>query len=102
MNAEQINKHRQDRSKQDWQWVLENPNGRRIIWDILRACGIDRHSFVSADPHATAFQCGQQSIGLWLKSLIHEAKPTALLQMQQEYESELKSQEKELKEMEDA
>lgn len=102
MDFNDINQHRQERNKQDWQWLLEHANGRRIVWELLRNCGTDRHSFVPADPHATAFHCGQQSIGLWIKNLVHTAKPTALLQMQQEYESELKSQERELKEMMDA
>lgn len=96
--AEKINKNRADRQKRDWEWMLASEKGRRIALELLNACGVDRHSFVPADPYATAFHAGQQSIGLWVRQLAQEANPEALLQMKREYESELKSQENELKE----
>ena len=42
--------------------------GKMIIKKIINACHVNKHGFIPGDPYATAFQCGQRSIGLWLLS----------------------------------
>ena len=92
MNEKQLKK----RQISDLQTVLKTVQGRRLLWRILQAARVHQHSFVPADAQATAFHCGQQSIGLFLLAEIEEAAPNAYLQMRGEYISELSSEQKEI------
>lgn len=80
----------------DLQTVLKTVQGRRLLWRILQAARIRQHSFVPADATATAFHCGQQSIGLFLLEEIEEASPGAYAQMRGEYRSEVISEQREI------
>ena len=92
MNEKQLKK----RQICDLQTVLKTVQGRRILWRILQATRVQQHAFVPGDPHATAFHCGQQSIGLFLLHEIEDALPSAYLQMRGEYLSEVTSEQNEI------
>ena len=80
----------------DLQAVLKTVQGRRVLWRILQACQVRRHAFVPGDAYATAFQCGQQSVGFFLLAEIEDAAPGAYTQMRGEYLSEITSRQNEI------
>ena len=92
MNEKQLKK----RNTSDLQTVLKTVQGRRLVWRILQACRVHQHSFVPGDSTATAFHCGQQSIGLFLLAEMEDAAPNAYTQMRGEYISELTSEQNEI------
>lgn len=92
MNEKQLKK----RNITDVQTVLKTACGRRVLWRLLQACRVHQHPFVPGDTAATAFHCGQQSIGLFLLSTIEEAAPNAYMQMRGEYLSEVTSEQNEI------
>ncbi len=92
MNEKQLCK----RNVCDLQTVLRTAQGRRVLWRILQAAQVRRHAFVPGDSYATAFQCGQQSVGLFLLAEIEDAAPAAYMQMRGEYLSELTSKQNEI------
>ena len=69
----------------DLQTVLKTPQGRRVLWSILQAAQVRHHGFVPGDSLATAFHCGQRSIGLYVLDEIEQAVPGAYQQMRGEY-----------------
>lgn len=89
-------KQLQKRNACDLQAVLKTVQGRRVLWRILQACQVRRHSFVPGDAYATAFQCGQQSVGFFLLAEIEAAAPGAYMQMRGEYRSEVTSKQNEI------
>lgn len=92
MNEKQLKK----RNTYDLQTVLKTVQGRRLLWRILQAARIGQHSFVPGDAQATAFHCGQQSIGLFLLAEIENAAPLAYSQMRGEYLSEINAEQREI------
>ena len=92
MNEKQLKK----RQIYDLQTVLKTVQGRRILWRLLQMARVHQHAFVPGDAYATAFHCGQQSIGLFLLREIEEAAPGAYLQMRGEYISEVTSKQHEI------
>lgn len=50
--------------------VKRTKTGKIVLNKIIEACRVNDHGFVPGDPQATAFHCGQKSIGLWLLSEI--------------------------------
>ncbi|MGN0025284.1 MAG: hypothetical protein ACI351_07650 [Candidatus Avelusimicrobium sp.] len=92
MNEKQLQK----RNVCDLQTVLKTVQGRRVLWRILQACQLRRHAFVAGDAYATAFQCGQQSIGLFVLGEIEDASCGAYAQMRGEYLSEVTSKQNEI------
>lgn len=96
MNSSKLKK----REMCDLQTVLKTPQGRRVLWQILQVAQIHQHGFVPGDALATAFHCGQRSIGLFLLEEIEQAQPGAYLQMRSEYNAALVSAQNQLKEQE--
>ena len=92
MNEKQLKK----RNTSDLQAVLKTASGRRVLWRLLQAARVRQHAFVPGDTAATAFHCGQQSIGLFLLAEIEEAAPNAYVQMRGEYLSEVNSEQHEI------
>jgi hypothetical protein len=45
------------------QAMMELPEGRKWLWNILEKCFIFGNPVVQGDPHATYFNLGQQNIG---------------------------------------
>ena len=87
MNAAKLKK----RSTCDLQTVLKMPQGRRVLWQILQAAQVRGHGFIPGDALATAFHCGQRSIGLFLLDEMEQAVPGAYQQMRSEYVAEITS-----------
>jgi uncharacterized protein YfeS len=85
----------------DWKRILNMPEGRRVVWNLLQACNFRTHGFVPGDQSATAFHCGQISIGLYIADKIRDANFSALEQMEQEYVAEIKQISKEMEDVED-
>lgn len=46
--------------------VFETDEGKVVFSRVFKATKIFQHGFIPGDPQATAFYCGQRSIGLWL------------------------------------
>ena len=80
----------------DWQTVLSTVSGRRVLWRVLQAAQIGQHGFVPGDACATAFHCGQRSIGLFLLHELEEAAPGTYAQMRAEYMAEMKAAQEEI------
>ena len=93
MNASKLKK----RFTCDMQTLLKLPQGRRVLWQILQAAQVRGHGFVPGDGLATAFHCGQRSIGLFLLEEIEQAQPGAYQQMRSEYQAEMTSAQNQLK-----
>lgn len=81
----------EQRNLSDLAAILKLPQGRRLLWRLLQAAQIEQHGFVPADPYATAFHCGQKSVGLFLQSQIIAVSPLLLAQMRAEYSAEVNS-----------
>ncbi len=92
MNEKQLHK----RNVSDLQSVLKTVQGRRVLWRILQAARVQQHAFVPGDAYATAFHCGQQSIGLFVLDEIQQVAPQAYQQMRGEYLSEVISGQREI------
>ena len=89
------------RTLRDWRRVLNLVEGRRVVWQLLLACGHRQEAFVPGDPEATAYHCGKRALGNEMEEVIRRADPQAYEQMRQEYEAELKQNQKELEYVED-
>ena len=62
----------------------------------MQSARLDEHGFVPGDAQATAFHCGQKSIGLFLQAEIAQLSPLMLAQMRAEYLSEITSEQNQL------
>ena len=89
-------KLREKRNAADLACLLKMPQGRRVLWRLLQAAQIDEHGFVPGDACATAFHCGQKSIGLFVQQQIAQVSPLLLAQMRAEYLSEVTSEQNEI------
>lgn len=89
-------KLREKRNAADLACILKLPQGRRLLWRLLQAARTDEHGFVPGDACATAFHCGQKSIGLFLQAEIAQISPLLLAQMRAEYLSEVTSEQHEI------
>ncbi len=89
-------KLREKRNAADLACILKLPQGRRVLWRIMQSARLDEHGFVPGDAQATAFHCGQKSIGLFLQAEIAQLSPLMLAQMRAEYLSEITSEQNQL------
>lgn len=87
---------REKRNAADLACILKLPQGRRLLWRVLQASRLDEHGFVPGDGFATAFHCGQKSIGLFLQAEIAQISPLLLAQMRAEYLSEVTSEQNQI------
>ena len=94
MNSTKLKK----RTTCDLQTVLKTPQGRRVLWRILQAAQVRQHGFIPGDALATAFHCGQRSIGLFLLGEVEQAVSGAYQQMRSEYQAEITSAQNQLQE----
>ena len=94
-------KAKEMRTLRDWRRVLNLVEGRRVVWQLLLACGHRQEAFVPGDPEATAYHWGKRALGNDMEEVIRRADPQAYEQMRQEYEAELKQNQKELENVED-
>lgn len=70
--------------------IMSTPTGRTWVYDLLAACGIGQTPFAT-DPYCTAFNCGQQNIGLRLMSEFQSAAPHEYIQMMKENSPDARS-----------
>ena len=79
-----------DRQKflQDWRdGVLNSPQGRRIVWDLLGLLGYQKKMF-SSDPLIMAKNCGIHDDALLVVIMdLEEATPGILFRIQNEFRS---------------
>lgn len=90
-----------DRNISDLQSVLKMPQGRRVLWRILQAAQVQQHGFVPGDAYATAFHCGQRSIGLFLLDEIEQARSGSYVQMRSEYQAQVTAAQQQLNQEEE-
>lgn len=63
--------------------LMSTTAGRRWLHDLLAVCGVGRTPYTT-DPYDTAFNCGQQNIGLRLLAESMSAAPGSYLEMMKE------------------
>jgi hypothetical protein len=85
-------KRGETQDRDDLNWVMRHEQGRRIMWRLLEACSVFGNSFVRAqgDPHLTAFNCGEQNIGLSYLSRVVAQEPDGYNLMVKENSGRLK------------
>ena len=72
--------------KEDFRWLMDSKQGRRVVWRLLGIAGIFRNPF-SGERGTTDFNCGLQAIGQTLVAEIHEVCPHQYAQMVKEQQS---------------
>lgn len=90
-----INRERQrsiNKETGDWEKVLSQVEGRRVIFRILSIMGPSRISHVPGDPYSTAFNEGKRASANEVIERILAASPTAYHRMQNEHASDLRSE----------
>jgi hypothetical protein len=76
----------------DWEWVLSDARGLRVLYRILSILGPNRISHVPGDPYSTAFNEGKRSCANELLERILAADAGAYHKMQRNHASDLKSE----------
>lgn len=71
--------------------TLREYQGRRVLWDVLVACGVFG-SVYGIDPYATAFRCGQQDLGHKLQADLLAADESLYEQMTREARARAKQE----------
>jgi hypothetical protein len=66
----------------DYRFLLQTKQGRRVFWKLLTDCGVFKTSFTGNSQ--TFFLEGQRNIGLKVLNTINEAMPEAYLLMMNE------------------
>lgn len=87
---------RRERELSDIRFIIKSPEGRRFYWRLMSDAGVFRRSF-NGDTVGTMFNEGRRSLGLDILNDLLEAKPAAFSEMQQEYASEKKREDNEVK-----
>lgn len=85
----------------DLRKLLKQPEFRRFIWHILSETGIFKASF-TLNSMQTAFLEGRRDVGLAFIEDLDKADTNALIQIRQEYVSEIKAKEAAIKNQEDS
>jgi len=88
---------RRERELADIRFIIKSVEGRRFYWRLMADAGVFRRSF-NGDTVGTMFNEGRRSLGLDILNDLLEAKPAAFSEMQQEYASEKKREDNEVKE----
>jgi len=78
----EADKRLRERRKSDIKKILEMPEGRRFVWQVLSEAGVFRCSF-SGDQR-TNFNEGKRDIGLFVFHAVMNANPDAFTKMQRE------------------
>ena len=89
-------KRKRERELSDIRFILKSPEGRRFYWKLMSDARVFHSSF-NGDTSGTMFNEGRRSIGLDILNDLLEAKPETFSQMQQEYASEKKREDNEVK-----
>lgn len=90
--AEEEQKRRDDRDKENIREVCSTPKGKRFLWDLMSDCHVFHSSFGASNDH-TNFNEGKRDIGLGILNLILNACPQRFQEMQREFKAEKVNQE---------
>lgn len=66
--------------KLDWEWLLQQGPGRRIVWRLMEECRIYEESF-TGHANTTFVNEGMRKIGLSIIQKVIRARPDALTEM---------------------
>lgn len=72
-----------EQEARDWQFLLGDARGRRVVWRLLEKAGVFRVSFVP-DAMQLAFNEGNRNLGLMVQAKVIEHAPGAYLEMLKE------------------
>lgn len=72
----------QEQQREDVQWLMSDPRGRRLMWSWLEFCGVRRTAMTGNSQ--TFFNLGVQNVGLMLEANIDEHAPEQWLTMANE------------------
>lgn len=64
--------------------VMSAPGGRAWMYDILLACHVTASPYSPSSSHDTAFQCGEQNVGLRILADVQKAASQEYLTMLKE------------------
>lgn len=70
--------------RSDFAALLGTPQGRRVFARLIQRCGVMRTPFAGEATHVTAFQCGEQNIGLELSANAERYVPELYRLMREE------------------
>jgi hypothetical protein len=88
-----IDKRNDDQRIADMEFVMSNPEGRRIMNDLLKRCGVGRLSFSGpGQAEQTAFYEGQRNIGNFYWALLTKNFKEKWLLMTEEQEQREQAQ----------
>ncbi|THF64320.1 Bbp19 family protein [Pseudothauera rhizosphaerae] len=73
---------RSQRDRDDFEWLMNDKRGRRIVWRLLERTGVFRSSFTGNSE--TFFREGERNVGLLLMAMIHESAPEQYATMLEE------------------
>lgn len=73
-------KAKAERTSATLAWIMSTKPGREWMHDHLEKCHIGFTPF-ARDPHITAFNCGEQNIGIQLWSALQQACPDLYIMM---------------------
>lgn len=84
--AGQRQKLAEDRYDDDFEWLMQSPRGRRLMWAWLSECGVYTTSFTGNS--TTFFNEGRREIGLKRMADIHRVCPNEYVRMINEAQAE--------------
>ncbi|MGE0745289.1 MAG: hypothetical protein AB7K86_08580 [Rhodospirillales bacterium] len=73
--------------RDDWQWLMGDPRGRRLMWGVLAEAGIYLQTF-TGELGTSAFNEGRRSMGLQMMDRMIRHAPDAWTQMHAEHRIE--------------
>lgn len=72
--------------EEDLKWLLADPRGRRLYWNLMSDCGVFRSSFTGNS--ATFFNEGRRDVGLKLLADLTDICPQMYVVMVQEQQED--------------
>ncbi len=88
-----IDKRNDDQRVSDMDFVMSHPEGRRIMNDLLKRCGVGRLSFAGpGQAEQTAFYEGQRNIGNFYWALLTKNFKEKWLLMTEEFDQREQAQ----------
>jgi len=82
--AEEKERLREQIRAQAWRAILNSPDGRQVLQEILQRCGVWTNPYDPTNPHNTDFRCGEMNVGQFLLKQIDVFHADALWQMRRE------------------
>lgn len=67
-----------------WRRVLDTPEGRAVLWEVLENCGVFARSFAGENTHLTAHSEGRRHVGIDIFERLLQVAPQSYNLMRQE------------------